>query len=66
VKAYMKPGKTDAADAEAIAEGVTRPIMRFVAVKSKAQQAVLMFTRPATCGVAENNADLCAARPPGT
>ena len=34
---------TDAADAEAIAEAVTRPTMRFVAVKAKTQQAVLML-----------------------
>ena len=43
VKAYVKRGKTDAADAEAIAEAVTRPTMRFVAVKSKSQQAALML-----------------------
>lgn len=43
VKAYVKRGKTDAADAEAIAEAVTRPTMRFVGVKSEAQQAVLML-----------------------
>lgn len=43
VKPYVKRGKTDAADAEAIAEAVTRPTMRFVAVKSKDQQAVLML-----------------------
>lgn len=43
VKAYVKRGRTDAADAEAIAEDVTRPTMRFVAEKSKAQQAVLML-----------------------
>lgn len=43
VKAYMKRGKTDAGDAEAIAEAVTRPTMRFVAVKTTAQQAVLML-----------------------
>jgi transposase len=43
VKAYVKRGKTDAADAEAIAEAVTRPTMRFVAVKTRAQQAVLML-----------------------
>lgn len=43
VKAYVKRGKTDSADAEAIAEAVTRPTMRFVAVKSKAQQAALML-----------------------
>jgi transposase len=43
VKAYVKRGKTDAADAEAIAEAVTRPTMRFVAVKTTAQQAALML-----------------------
>ena len=42
VKPYVKRGRTDAADAEAIAEAVTRPTMRFVAVKSVDQQAVLM------------------------
>ena len=39
VKPYVKRGKTDAADAEAIAEAVTRPTMRFVAVKTVNQQA---------------------------
>jgi transposase len=43
VKPYVKRGKTDAADAEAICEAVTRPTMRFVAVKSIEQQAVLML-----------------------
>ena len=43
VKPYVKRGKTDAADAEAIAEAVTRPTMRFVAVKSVDQQGVLML-----------------------
>ncbi len=43
VKLYVKRGKTDAADAEAICETVTRPTMRFVAVKTVEQQAVLMF-----------------------
>jgi transposase len=42
VKPYVKRGKTDAADAEAICEAMTRPTMRFVAVKSSEQQAVLM------------------------
>jgi len=45
--AYVKPdvkrGKTDAADGEAICEAVTRPTMRFVAVKAVDQQAVLML-----------------------
>ncbi|MET3582945.1 transposase [Mesorhizobium robiniae] len=43
VKPYVKRGKTDAADAEAICEAVTRPTMRFVAIKSEDQQAVLML-----------------------
>ena len=45
VKPYVKRSKTDAADAEAIAEAVTRPTMRFVSVKSAEQQAVLMLHR---------------------
>ena len=57
VKAYVKRGKTDAADAEAIAEAVTRPTMRFVAVKTKAQQAVLSCcTRPRPPGPPEDHA----------
>jgi transposase len=43
VKPYVKRGKTDSADAEAICEAVTRPTMSFVAVKSVDQQAVLML-----------------------
>lgn len=43
VKAYVKRGKNDAADAAAICESVSRPAMRFVAVKSAAQQAALML-----------------------
>lgn len=35
VKPYVKSNKNDAADAEAIAEAVTRPNMRFVAIKQK-------------------------------
>jgi transposase len=42
MKAYVKRGKTDA---ETIAEAVTRPTMRFVAVKTTAQQAVLMLLK---------------------
>ena len=45
VKAYVKRGKTDAADAEAICEAVTRPTMRFVAIKSREQQATLSMHR---------------------
>ncbi len=45
VKPYVKRGKTDAADAEAICEAVTRPTMRFVPIKTAEQQAVLMLHR---------------------
>ena len=45
VKPYVKRGKNDAADAEAICEAVTRPSMRFVAVKGPEQQVVLMLHR---------------------
>lgn len=45
VKAYVKRSKNDAADAAAICEAVTRPSMRFVAVKTVEQQAVLMLHR---------------------
>lgn len=45
VKAYVKRGKTDAADAEAICEPVTRPTMRFVPIKSREQQAALSMHR---------------------
>jgi transposase len=39
VKPFVKRQKNDAADAEAICEAAQRPNMRFVAVKSEAQQA---------------------------
>jgi death-on-curing family protein len=44
-KPYVKRGKNDAADAEAICEAVTRPTMRFVGVKSPDQQATMMLHR---------------------
>jgi len=43
VKAYVKRGKHDAADAEAICEAMSRPSMRFVPVKTAEQQAALML-----------------------
>ena len=45
VKPYVKRNKNDLADAEAICEAVTRPTMRFVAVKTPEQQSVLMLHR---------------------
>ena len=45
VKPYVKRQKNDVADAEAICEAVTRPNMRFVPVKTKEQQSVLVLHR---------------------
>ena len=45
VKPYVKRNKNDMADAEAICEAVTRPSMRFVAIKTLDQQSVLMLHR---------------------
>lgn len=45
VKPYVKRGKTDASDAEAICEAVRRPTMRFVPIKSVDQQAALALHR---------------------
>jgi len=43
VKPYVKRGKNDAADAEALCEAMSRPTMRFVPVKTTEQQATLML-----------------------
>lgn len=53
VKPYVKRGKNDAADAEALCEAVTRPSMRFVPIKSQEQQAacMLMTVRERLVGV---------------
>ena len=57
VAAYVKRGKTDAADAAAICEAVTRPTMRFVPIKTAERQAVLMLHRnPRLVGTAEDDA----------
>jgi len=42
-KPYVKRGKNDAADAEALCEAMSRPTMRFVPVKTSDQQAALML-----------------------
>ena len=43
VKPHVKCDKTDAADAEAICESVTKPFIRFVAMKYEEHQAALML-----------------------
>lgn len=45
VKPFVKRGKNDALDAEAICEAAQRPSMRFVAIKSEEQQASGMVFR---------------------
>ncbi len=45
VKPYVKRGKNDAADAEAICEALKRPTMRFVPIKTPEQQSVMMLHR---------------------
>ena len=45
VKPYVKRSKSDAADAEAICEAMSRPSMRFVPVKSADQQALQMLAK---------------------
>src|ERR1700735_1339242 len=43
VKPYVKRGKNDAADAEALCEAMSRPTMRFVPTKSAERQAALLL-----------------------
>jgi transposase len=62
VKAYVKRGKTDAADAEAICEAVTRPNMHFVPVKTPEQQAALMMHRSRELLVGQRTALVNALR----
>jgi transposase len=45
VKPYVKSNKNDARDAEAIAEAITRPTMRFVPKKTIEQQDILLLHR---------------------
>ena len=61
VKPYVKRNKNDAADAEAICEAVTRPSMRFVAVKSAEQQSLMVL--PGAIGARENHEDRRDFRP---
>lgn len=62
VKAYVKRNKNDAADAEAICEAVTRPTMRFVAVKSTTAQSILMLHRARHLLVRQRTAQVSALR----
>lgn len=63
VKPFVKRQKTDAADAEAICEAVLRPGMRFVAVKSEAQQAAAVVFRARDLLVRQKTQVINALRP---
>jgi len=62
VKPYVKRGKTDAADAEAICEAVTRPNMHFVPIKTPEQQAAMMMHRSRELLVGQRTALVNALR----
>lgn len=62
VKAYVRRQKNDMADAAAICEAVGRPSMRFVPVKSPAQQGALMLHRVRTQFVGQRTALINALR----
>jgi transposase len=62
VKPYVKRGKTDAADAEAICEAVARPTMRFVPVKTVEQQAAAMVLKTRELLVRQRNQAINALR----
>ena len=62
VKAYVKTNKHDVADAEACCEAVQRPSMRFVPVKTEAQQATLMLHRVRDQLIGQRTASINALR----
>jgi transposase len=62
VRAYVKTNKHDAADAEACCEAVQRPGMRFVPIKSEAQQGMLMVHRARDLLVRQRTAAVNALR----
>jgi transposase len=62
VKAYVKTNKHDMADAEACSEAVRRPSMRFVPVKSAAQQATCMLHRVRDQLIGQRTATINALR----
>ena len=62
VKPYLRRQKNDAADAAAICEAVTRPSMRFVAVRGLENQAALMHHKARELLVAQRTQLLNALR----
>ncbi|MDR3376067.1 MAG: IS110 family transposase [Ancalomicrobiaceae bacterium] len=62
VKPFVKRGKTDAADAEAICEAVTRKTMRFVPIKTEEQQAAAMVLKTRELLVSQRTRTINALR----
>lgn len=62
VKPFVKRQKNDAADAEAIAEALQRPTMRFVPVKAPEQQAGMVLHRTRHMFVRQQTALINAIR----
>jgi transposase len=62
VKSYVKRGKTDAGDAEAICEAVSRPTMGLVPVKTAEQQAIAIVLKSRDLLVRQRNQALNALR----
>lgn len=62
VKAYVKRGKTDAGDAAAICEAVSRPSMTFVPVKSHDQQGPVVLHGARTLLISQRTQAINALR----
>ena len=62
VKPFVKRQKNDVADAEAIVETASRPTMRFVELKSEAQQARAMLFRTRQMFVGQRTQTINALR----
>jgi transposase len=65
IKPYVKRSKNDAIDAEAICEAMSRPTMRFVAVKSADTSGSDDAQGPRSVGQAAHDADQRDPRPRG-
>ena len=61
-KPYVKRGKNDAVDADAICEAMSRPGMRFVPIKSAEQQAALMLHKTRQLLVKQRTMNINALR----
>ena len=64
VKPYVKRGKTDASDAEAICEAVSRANMRFVPTKTPEQQSGLVLHRTRHLFIRQQTSVINAIRGP--